>query len=71
MTESLFHLLILDVIAFGVYLIINRYTIAKRGQSIGKLLMRIKIVGDDRNQATFYRIVVLRFPRLLHTQNQR
>ncbi len=60
---SLQNIIITVAIISGIYLVMNGYLLAKNGQSIGKLIIGIKIVRDDREKASLQRIIGLRlFP---------
>lgn len=48
------------VIGLACYLALHGITIARRGQTLGKLLLGIRIVRGDGSRASFLRIVVLR-----------
>ncbi len=47
-------------VSFGVYLMLNLYLLAKNGQTIGKMVMGIKIVRKNRDRASLGRLVGLR-----------
>ncbi len=49
------------VIGFILFLLIHGYLIATRGQTIGKALLKIRIVRSDGSPASFGRIVGLRY----------
>jgi len=49
------------VLGFIIFLIIHGYLIATRGQTIGKALLKIRIVRSDGSPASFARIVGLRY----------
>jgi uncharacterized RDD family membrane protein YckC len=49
------------VIGFIIFLLIHGYLIATRGQTIGKALLKIRIVRSDGSPASFGRIVGLRY----------
>jgi uncharacterized RDD family membrane protein YckC len=51
---------VLTVSGCVIFLLINGYLLAKNAQTIGKKLMKIKIVRTDGKKATFGRIVGLR-----------
>ncbi len=52
-----------------VYVAINAYTLQRNGQTIGKLICKIKIVRTDFSQATLGRIIFVRYlPMTLITQ---
>ena len=44
-----------------IYVIINGYTLNKNGQTLGKLICKIKIVRTDLSKATFARILFIRY----------
>lgn len=49
------------VVGFILFLVIHGYLIATRGQTVGKALLRIRIVRSDGSPASFARIVGLRY----------
>ena len=49
------------VIGFILFLLIHGYLIATRGQTVGKALLKIRIVRSDGSPASFGRIVGLRY----------
>lgn len=49
------------VLGFVVFLIVHGYLLATRGQTVGKMLMKIRIVRSDGTRASFARLVGLRF----------
>ena len=49
------------VIGFILFLLIHGYLIATRGQTVGKALLKIRIVRSDGSPASFARIVGLRY----------
>ncbi|MDQ6640257.1 MAG: RDD family protein [Pseudomonadota bacterium] len=49
------------VLGFILFLVIHGYLIATRGQTIGKALLKIRIVRSDGTPASFARIVGLRY----------
>ena len=49
------------VLGFVIFLIIHGYLIATRGQTVGKALLKIRIVRSDGSPASFARIVGLRY----------
>jgi uncharacterized RDD family membrane protein YckC len=49
------------VIGFVLFLVIHGYLIATRGQTVGKALLKIRIVRSDGSPASFGRIVGLRY----------
>lgn len=54
--------LLLVFVAFVAFLIMNGYLLAKRGQTIGKLLVRTRIVSvDDEEILPFVKVVGLRY----------
>src|SRR3982751_3745744 len=54
-------LLINVVLGFILFLVIHGYLIATRGQTVGKALLKIRIVRSDGSAASFPRIVGLRY----------
>jgi uncharacterized RDD family membrane protein YckC len=54
-------LLIQVVLGFVIFLVIHGYLLATRGQTVGKALLKIRIVRSDGSPATFARIVGLRY----------
>ncbi len=56
-------------VGFILYAIINSYTLQRNGQTLGKLICKIKIVRTDFTPATFGRIIFVRYlPMTLVTQ---
>ena len=49
------------VIAAGAFLLINGYLLATRGQTVGKVLMKTKIVSDGGDQVEFGKLVLRRY----------
>jgi uncharacterized RDD family membrane protein YckC len=49
------------VLGFIIFLVIHGYLIATRGQTVGKALLKIRIVRSDGSPASFARIVGLRY----------
>ena len=49
------------VLGFILFLVIHGYLLATRGQTVGKALLKIKIVRSDGSPASFARIVGLRY----------
>ena len=49
------------ILGFFICLVIHGYLIATRGQTIGKALLKIRIVRSDGSAASFARIVGLRY----------
>jgi uncharacterized RDD family membrane protein YckC len=49
------------VLGFILFLVIHGYLIATRGQTVGKALLKIRIVRSDGSPASFARIVGLRY----------
>ncbi len=49
------------VIGFVLFLVIHGYLLATRGQTVGKKLLKIRIVRSDGSQASFARLVGLRY----------
>ena len=49
------------VIGFILFLVIHGYLIATRGQTVGKMLLKIRIVRSDGSPASFGRIIGLRY----------
>ena len=49
------------VVGFILFLVIHGYLIATRGQTVGKALLKIRIVRSDGSPASFARIVGLRY----------
>lgn len=47
---GLFELAAWAVISFGIYLLLHGFLLATRGQTIGKLVLGIRIVDIDTNQ---------------------
>jgi uncharacterized RDD family membrane protein YckC len=48
------------VLGIGIYLLLHGYLLHKNGQTIGKMLLKIKIVRKDGTVADFARIVLRR-----------
>ncbi|MBI1289779.1 RDD family protein [bacterium] len=46
---------------YAVFLILHGYLLATRGQTIGKLLVKTRIVDMDGNRVPFGKLVVLRY----------
>jgi len=46
---------------FVFFVLINGYLLATRGQTVGKMLLKIRIVRSDGSPASFGRLVGLRF----------
>jgi uncharacterized RDD family membrane protein YckC len=61
--SSSFWVLILQntVLGFILFLLIHGYLLATRGQTVGKALLKIRIVRSDGSPASFTRIVGLRY----------
>ena len=60
--SGLWKMLLLNVVAgFILFLVIHGYLIATRGQTVGKALLKIRIVRSDGSPASFGRIVGLRY----------
>ncbi len=49
------------VIGFILFLVIHGYLLATRGQTVGKSLLKIRIVRSDGSPASFGRIIGLRY----------
>ncbi len=49
------------LIGFAFFLLFHGYLLATRGQTIGKMLLKIRIVRTDGSRASFARLVGLRF----------
>jgi uncharacterized RDD family membrane protein YckC len=49
------------ILGIGLFLLLNGSLLARRGQTIGKLLMKIRIVRTDGSLATFGRVFGLRY----------
>ena len=49
------------LLGFIVFLLVHGYLLATRGQTVGKLLTKIRIVRSDGTRASFGRLVGLRF----------
>jgi uncharacterized RDD family membrane protein YckC len=49
------------IIGFILFLVIHGYLLATRGQTVGKALLKIRIVRSDGSPASFARIVGLRY----------
>jgi uncharacterized RDD family membrane protein YckC len=49
------------VAGFAVFLVLNGYTLATRGQTLGKILLGLRIVRSNGSRASFARIVGLRY----------
>lgn len=49
------------IIGWGVFLILNRHLLANRGQTIGKVAMKIKIVDLGGNIPSFGHLLFLRY----------
>jgi uncharacterized RDD family membrane protein YckC len=59
---SLSRLLLINlVVGFGLFLVIHGYLLATRGQTVGKALLKVRIVRSDGSPASFGRIVGLRY----------
>lgn len=54
-------LLMNGVLGFIIFLVIHGYLLATRGQTMGKALLKIRIVRSDGSPASFGRIVGLRY----------
>lgn len=50
-----------SVIGFGSFLLLQGYLLIKRGQTIGKLIFKIRIVRPDGSAASIGRIIGLRY----------
>lgn len=46
---------------FVFFVLVNGYLLATRGQTVGKMLLKIRIVRSDGSRASFGRLVGLRF----------
>jgi uncharacterized RDD family membrane protein YckC len=51
----------MQALSFGFFVLINGYYLAQNGQTIGKKIMKIKIVRTDGSKAEFYRLIFLRY----------
>jgi uncharacterized RDD family membrane protein YckC len=49
------------VVGFIIFLVLHGYLLATRGQTIGKALLKVRIVRSDGSPASFARIVGLRY----------
>lgn len=49
------------LIGIALYLAVHGYLLATRGQSIGKILLKIRIVRTDGSRASFQRLAGLRY----------
>lgn len=49
------------VLGIGLFLLLNGSLLARRGQTIGKMLLKIRIVRSDGSLATFGRVFGLRY----------
>jgi len=59
---SLFQVLIVNTaVGFVVFLVLHGYLLATRGQTIGKALLKVRIVRSDGSQASLPRIIGLRY----------
>ncbi len=54
-------LLIQWVIGFGIFLLLHGYLLYRSGQTIGKMLLRMRIVTVSGNPPTFIPLIVLRY----------
>src|SRR4051794_23157021 len=61
-SSGIWRLLLLNVVlGFVLFLVIHGYLLATRGQTVGKALLKIRIVRSDGSPASFRRIVGLRY----------
>jgi uncharacterized RDD family membrane protein YckC len=49
------------IVGFILFLVVHGYLLATRGQTVGKALLKIRIVRSDGSPASFARIVGLRY----------
>lgn len=49
------------LVGIGIFLAVNGYFLNANGQTIGKLIMKIKIVNDDGTKPTFGHLVMFRY----------
>ena len=49
------------LIGFGVYLLLNGWLLATRGQTLGKMALKLRIVRPDGAQAGFVRLFLVRY----------
>lgn len=52
---------IIAILAMIAYVAVNAYTLHKNGQTLGKLICKIKIVRVDHSKATLSRIILARY----------
>ena|SRR5690349_20168678 len=59
---NLVRLLIVNtIVGFIIFLVLHGYLLATRGQTIGKALLRMRIVRSDGSQASLVRLIGLRY----------
>lgn len=49
------------LVGFIIFIVLHGYLLATRGQTIGKLLLKVRIVRSDGSRASLLRILGLRF----------
>ena len=49
------------LVGFVIFVVLHGYLLATRGQTIGKALLKVRIVRSDGSRASLMRIVALRF----------
>lgn len=49
------------ILGFGLFLLAHGYLLATRGQTIGKALVKIRIVRSDGSSASFWQLVGMRY----------
>lgn len=54
-------LIVNTVVGFVLFLVLHGYLLATRGQTIGKALLKVRIVRSDGSQATLGRLIGLRY----------
>jgi len=55
------HALLVAVWSWGSFLAINSYLLFKRGQTVGKYLLHVRIVDLQGRIAPFWRVILLRY----------
>ncbi len=59
-SQSISNQILSTVLSIAIYLVINGYLLAQNGQTVGKLVLGIKMVRSNREKIGFGRIIGLR-----------
>jgi uncharacterized RDD family membrane protein YckC len=54
-------MIVSPVIGFGIFLLIHGYLLATKGQTVGKMVMKTQIVGNDGKLVPFVPLILKRY----------